>query len=98
VDHHAQISGNPLGQPICDIANGLIQNSRWDNNNLFNPLSHQLLVPKHLPPNTPFIQALHQAADIPPNNLGKGGIYIDDAIFVCPDLNINLERIPKPSN
>jgi hypothetical protein len=84
-----------FGQPTCDIANELIQNSQWDHNVLFDPLSDQLLVPKRLPPDTPFFPALPLAVDIPINGVGKGDIYVDDSIFVCPDLNNNIERVAK---
>jgi hypothetical protein len=83
------------GQPTCDLANELIQNSQWDHSTFFDPLSLQILVPKRLPPNTPFTPALQLAVNIPVNDKGKGDIYIDDTIFVVPDLNDNLERVAK---
>jgi hypothetical protein len=84
-----------FGQPTCNLANELIQNSQWDHSTLFDPLSLQLLVPKRLPPDTPFVQALPLAINIPSNNYGKGDIYVDDSIFVCPDLHNNIERVAK---
>jgi hypothetical protein len=84
-----------IGQPICDIANELKQNPIWNHLELFDPLSLQVLVPQRLAPNTFFGQALPLAVNIPTNNMGKGDIYIDDSIFICPDLNDNIERIAR---
>jgi hypothetical protein len=84
-----------IGQPICDIANELIQNSQWNHSSVFDPISSQLLVPKRLPPDTPYEPALPLAINVPINDKGKGDIYIDDSIFICPDLNDNIERIAK---
>jgi hypothetical protein len=84
-----------IGQPICNLANELIQNSSWSHSALFDPLSNQLLVPHRLPPDTPFGQALPLAVDTPVNDKGKGDIYIDDSIFICCDLHNNTERIAK---
>ncbi len=81
-----------IGQPICDLANELIQNSQWDYNEFFDPLSSQLLVQKCLPPDTLFGYALPLADNLPINDKGKGNIYIDDSIFVCPDLPDNIEK------
>lgn len=84
-----------FSQPICDIANELIQNSQWDHKKLFDPISLHLSVPKRLPPETPLGHALPLAIEIPENDLGKGNIYIDDSIFVCPDLLNNTDRISR---
>ncbi len=51
--------------------------------------------PERLPLDTPYVQALPLAVDIPINDIGKGDIYIDDSIFVCPDLNNSLEQVAK---
>jgi hypothetical protein len=90
----AQIFGNPSANQFV-ISNELIQNSQWDHDKLFDPISLQISVPKCLPPNIPFGKALPLAIEIPPNDLGKDDIYIDDSIFVCPDLLNNIERISK---
>jgi hypothetical protein len=71
------------------------QNSQWDHLSVFDPISYQLLVPKRLPPDTPFNDALPLAIEIPINDKGKGDTYIDDTIFICPDLGNNIERIAK---
>jgi hypothetical protein len=62
---------------------------------VFDPISYQLLVPKRLPPDTPFNDVLPLAIEIPINDKGKGDIYIDDTIFICLDLGNNIERIAK---
>ncbi len=58
-------------------------------------ISLSLLVPKHHPTDTPFTPALPLAVDIPIDDLGKGDIYIDDSIFVTPDIGNNVERVAK---
>jgi hypothetical protein len=84
-----------IGQPICDITNELIHNAAWDDTPLFDNISLSLLVPKRHPPDTPFTPALPLAVDIPIDDLGKGDIYIDDSIFVTPDIGNNVERVAK---
>jgi hypothetical protein len=61
----------------------------------FDPLSSQLLVPKHLPPNTPFGSTLPLAVEIPAKNKGKGDIYMDDSIFICSEIHDDIEKIAK---
>jgi hypothetical protein len=53
------------------------------------------MVPKRLPPDLPFQKALPLAVDIPIDDLRKGDIYIDDSIFVAPDIGNNIERVAK---
>lgn len=48
----------------------------------------QLLVPKCLPPDTPFNEALPLAIDAPINDKGKRNIYTDDSIFFAQILTI----------
>jgi hypothetical protein len=84
-----------FGQPTCDMANELIQNSQWDHSKRFDPLSLQILVPKCLPSNILFIKSLPLAADIPVNDHGKGDINVDDSIVVCPDVHVNIEQVAK---
>lgn len=83
VSLHLTFGGTPcpnlwetLGQPICDLANELIQNSQWDHTSLFDPLSLQLLVTNRFTLDTNFGQALPLAIEIPINDKGKGDIYI----------------------
>jgi hypothetical protein len=45
-----------------------------------------------MPPDTPFTPFLPLVVNIPINDKGKDDIYIDDTIFVVPDINDNLER------
>jgi hypothetical protein len=58
-------------------------------------MSLSLLVPKRLPPNTPYTPALPLAVPIPPDGLEKGDTYIDDSIFITPDINNNNECVAK---
>lgn len=84
-----------IGEPVCDLANEVIHNSQWDHSSLYDPLSLQLLVPKRLPPDKHFGQALPLAVAVPVDNKGKGDIYIDDSIFIYPGLYSNIKRIAK---
>ncbi len=59
---HLTFGGSPcpniwetLGQPVCDPANELIQDSSWNHSELFDPLSDQLLLPHRLPPWHPIL-------------------------------------------
>ncbi len=78
-------------EPFCDLANKLIHNSQRDQMTTFDPMSLPLLGPNRLPPDTSHAPALPLAIPVPPDNFGKGDIYIDDSIFVTPNIN-------KPSN
>lgn len=53
------------------------------------------MVPECLPPDTPFTPALPLAVNIPINDKGKGDIFIDNTIFIVPDINDNLARAAK---
>ncbi len=56
-------------------------------------MSLQLLVPDRLLPDIPYTQALPLAVNIPHDDLGKGEKYIDDSIFVTPDLGNNMQKL-----
>ncbi len=53
------------------------------------------MVPKWLPPDTPFTPSLPLSVNMPINNKGKGNIFIDDTIFIIPNINDNLEQAAK---
>jgi hypothetical protein len=83
---------------ISSISTGklmYIQNSLWDHTTFYNPISLQLMVPKWLPPDTPFTPSLPLSVNMPINNKGKGNIFIDDTIFIIPNINDNLEQAAK---
>jgi hypothetical protein len=84
-----------FSETICDLANEIIQNEAWDHKVLFDALSHQIIVPKRIPPDIPFSAALPLAIDVPFNDKGKGDVFIDDNIFITPDINDNIERVAK---
>ena len=77
-----------------DVANRLLQNDKWDESKLFDPLSLPLLIPAFLPPDLPFAIGLPLAIDIPINDKGKG-LYIDDCLFAIPNLGNNLVPAAK---
>lgn len=88
-------------EPFCDLANKLIHNSQRDHMTTFDPMSLPLLGPNRLPPDTPHAPALPLAIPVPPDNFGKGDIYIDDSIFVTPNItkpsNVLQKLFPLPS-
>jgi hypothetical protein len=58
-------------------------------------MSNSLLPPLSLPDSVKFEQALPMAVKIPPNDLGKTDIYIDDTIGITPDIGENTSRVSK---
>jgi hypothetical protein len=84
-----------FSETICDLANEIIQNEAWDYKVLFDALSNQIIVPKQIPPDISSSPALPLAVNVPFNDKGKGDVFIDDNIFVTPDINDNIERIAK---
>ena len=75
-----------ISKSICDLANTILHNNRWDPYDLTTPNQH--LVPERtlLDNSIPFGQGLELIVDIPINPRGTHDIYIDDII----NLTINI--------
>jgi hypothetical protein len=54
-----------------------------------------LETPLCLPDSIPFHPAKEIAVSLPPNDLGKVDIYIDDSIGITPDLQNNSLRVSR---
>jgi hypothetical protein len=82
-----------ISDTLADVCNCLIHNPCWEKNNLFDTFSDRLGLPQSLPDPLPFHQAKPMSVKIPPNDLGKVDIYIDDTIGIAPDINDNATRV-----
>ena len=69
-----------ISDTLADICNKLIHNPYWDHHKLFDNLSSTIEEPSSLPPEVPFHTAKSLAVKIPPNNIRKVDIYINDSI------------------
>jgi antitoxin component of MazEF toxin-antitoxin module len=72
-----------ISDTLEDICNKLIHNPYWDHQKFSDSLSSTIEEPSSLPPEIPFHPAKSLAVKIPPNNVGKVNIYIDDSIGVA---------------
>jgi hypothetical protein len=78
---------------IADICNSIIHNSHWNHNMLFHEISTTIEDPLPLSNDIPFHPGRPLAVDIPPNDIGKVDIYIDDSIGVALDISDNPRRV-----
>ncbi len=81
-----------ISDTICDVCNIIISNNHWVFKHAFDPLIFTLDPPKSLPDSVPFHQARNLSVEIPINDMGKLGIYIDEMIAIAPDINENVLR------
>lgn len=84
-----------ISDTLADVCNSLIQNSYWNREKLFDPLSKLLAPPQSLHESLPFQKALPMSVKVPVNDLGKVDIYIDDTIGIIPDFNDNASRVSR---
>jgi hypothetical protein len=70
---------------LADICNKSIHNPYWDHLKVFDQFSSTIEEPSSLPLEIPFHPAKSLAVQIPPNDIGKVDIYIDDSIGVMLD-------------
>jgi hypothetical protein len=84
-----------ISDTTADICNTLIHNPSWDHNKLFDNLSLPLDKPLHLSNDIQFREAKPMSVEIPPNDIGKVDIYIDDTIGLALDINDNVRRVSK---
>jgi hypothetical protein len=84
-----------ISETLADLSNVLIQSNLWDHQSLYDPISDDLEPPLSLPESVPFHPAKELAVHLPPNNLGKVDIYIDDSIGITPDLHDNTSRVSR---
>jgi hypothetical protein len=83
---------NTIAEPITDIANRLITCPDWDHKLFHDPLLELIKNAKSLPDTHLYAKAKELAINIPPNNIGKIDIYIDDNISISLDKDENTLR------
>ena len=81
-----------LSEPICDVANDLIQCELWDHKILHSSNQYLITSPERLSNQIPFKAAQELDVDLPINDKGIVDILIDDNIPVCPDFGDNAAR------
>jgi hypothetical protein len=84
-----------ISETITDICNALISNKCWDHEELYDPISDQLLETNNLPDSVPFHPAKELSVTLPVNDTGLADIYIDDNIGVAPDIESNPRRVNR---
>ena len=83
---------NTIAEPITDIANRLITCPDWDHKLFHDPLLELIKNAKSLPDTHLYAKAKELAINIPPNNIRKIDIYIDDNISISLDKDENTLR------
>ncbi len=85
---------NCLSEPITDIANKLILTPEWDHNTFYDSMSESIKPPAIFPnESSPFGQAKPLIIELPPNDIGKVDLYIDDNIATSLGINDNHKRV-----
>jgi hypothetical protein len=84
-----------ISKTMIDTCNTLIQNTHWNHNDLFDPISKLIEEQSHLSESIPFSQARDLMIEIPLNDLGFVDIYIDDSVGIAPDLKDNPQRVNR---
>jgi hypothetical protein len=84
-----------ISESLTYLSNAIIQNRHWDHDTLFDSISDELNSPLSLPDSIPFHPAKELAVTLPPNDLGKVNIYIDDSIGVTPDINNKTSHVSQ---
>jgi hypothetical protein len=82
-----------ISDTVADLGNAQIQDLSWDHTKTFDPISAKLPLPTSSTNSTHFKKAQPLIVTIPPNNLGKVDVYLDDFITVTPDLDNNCARV-----
>ena len=82
-----------ISEPACDLVNELLRSEEWSPEE-FEPFI-PIEIPKaaYLPKDIPFAQAKPLSVHIPPSDVGKCDVFIDDKIGITPDLGNNVRRL-----
>jgi hypothetical protein len=86
-----------LAEPICDLANAIMEHDDWDPLSLHAP-NHELVPPKKLmDDNIPFAEGKPLIVDVPVDPKGKSDLYIDDLISLAVDIpgSDNVKRLER---
>lgn len=81
-----------ISEKITDTCNTLLHCKSWDHLSLFDSLSDSIPQPIVLPSEIPFKAAKELSVIIPPNDLGKVDVYINDNISIIPNIGDNSLR------
>ena len=84
-----------VSESICDLANHLLSNSKWNHNKYFSPIQHKVPPIDSPTGDSPFSQALPMIVNVPNDPKGHAEIYIDDFMVAVVDINDNASRANK---
>ena len=83
-----------LAEPICDLANEIIENEQWDPYVLQSPAFEMIPPTEILDDDIPFAQAKEQIIDVPLHRYGKCDEFLDDVVTTgvdhCEETRIRL--------
>eukprot|EP00957_Ditylum_brightwellii_P078450 5965962-Ditylum_brightwellii.AAC.1 len=77
-----------LLESICDLANKILQNEKWDPTKLYEPNTDLVQKKKTLGDNIPLAKGLVLIVDIPINLRDFINVYVDNTIGLTVDLDL----------
>ena len=84
-----------LADIFTDTINDLLNDKKWNNEEIFSDKAYDIPAPKILDENIPYAQARSMSVKLPNEDCGKSDVFLDDIITCAVDINNNLDRITK---
>jgi len=84
-----------LADVFTDTINDLLNDEKWDSEELFSEKVNQIPAPNKLNDEIPYAQARSMSVKLPDEDCGKSDVFLDDIISCAVDINKNLDRITK---
>ncbi len=81
-----------ISETLADTCKTLLHCIGWDQQSFYDEFSDSIPPPIYLPEDLPFKSAKDLSVNIPPNDIGKVDVYIDDNIVIIPDIGDNHIR------
>jgi hypothetical protein len=78
-----------ISETLADTCKTLLHCIGWDQQSFYDEFSDSIPPPIYLPEDLPFKSAKDLSVNIPPNDIGKVDVYIDDNIVIIPDIGDN---------
>ena len=78
-----------LAEPICDLANEIIENEQWNPYVLQSPAFEMIPPTEILADDIPFAQAKEQIVDVPLHRYGKCDEFLDDVVTTGVDHDVD---------
>lgn len=81
-----------VSESICDLANAIMNDPKWDPNELFSPFQEMLPEDEFLPDDIPIAPGLPMIVNPPLAPHAKNDVYIDDDVTICTEVKENADR------